>query len=107
MAADEHLSPSQFGFKEGTPEDWNSALEQYDGDRSRRGRIDPNVELHTGQRSMSQEMVDHYVSMRRMDAGHSVEIYHHGGKSWVGDGHHRIAAARAKGQKTLGVIHYG
>ena len=101
------LNPSQFGFIEGDKSTWEGALDKFSEDGGVRGRISPNAELHTGQQSMSQFQVDHYTERKAMRSHTPVEIYHHEGKMWLGEGHHRIAAARAKGQKSIGVVHYG
>jgi uncharacterized protein (DUF1015 family) len=51
--------------------------------------------------------VKHYASKDYPSADHDVEIYHHGGKQYLGDGHHRLAAARITGRKTMTARHFG
>lgn len=105
------LSPSQFGFQEGDPHTWEAALAKYD-EGGRPGRIRLDQELHTGQGQMFPDAVQHYSEKPGRHAATSremgpVEIYHHDGKTWVGEGHHRIAAALSRGQKSMRVMRYG
>lgn len=111
MAADEHLSPSQFGFVEGNHDDWVSAMQSWDG-KGQRTRVNlATTELHTGQRGIFPERVKEYVERPGMASATSrdlpVEIYQHQGKTWIGEGHHRVAAARQRGQKTIRAVRFG
>lgn len=112
MAADDHLSPTQFGFKNVTHDEWYSAMQgqsdfdlPYDGGTP--GRIDPSTELYTGQTRLSPEALEHYRGRKTTRSDHAIEIYHYDGKKYLGDGHHRMAVARERGQKSARVIHFG
>lgn len=110
MTADEHLSPDQFGFTIGSPHDWDSAGQQY-GKNSRSGRLRLDTELHTGQRSIWPSRVQEYVTHpgKASDTGRysPIEIYHHNGQVWAGEGHHRLVAAKIRGNKTIRVTFHG
>lgn len=107
----EHLNPAQFGFHEDDPETWEQALAHYE-EGGTPGRIRLDAELHTGQGQMFPDAVEYYAdkpgraSATSRDVG-PVEIYEHDGKTWVGEGHHRIAAARSRGQRSMRVKRYG
>lgn len=119
MAGSDHLSPSQFGFVEGSHDDWMNAQRKWSQDGGRSVRLDlSKVRLHTGQPGLFPDRVQEYVERPGLKsaATHSgfgkaydspVEVYSHGGNIWVGDGHHRLAAAMKKGQKTARARLYG
>lgn len=108
----DHLSPAQFGFVETSPEEWNAARQHYDG-KGRSVRLNlARTQLHTGQPGLFPERVQEYVDRPGLKSAttHSgfgsawdspVEVYRHEGRVFVGEGHHRIAAALKSGQKTM------
>lgn len=108
----DHLSPSQFGFIEAPHEDWLAAQQKYDG-KGRNVRLDlTRTPLHTGQPGIFPDRVKEYMEHPGLKSAttHSgfgraydspVEVYRHEGRVFVGDGHHRIAAALKSGQKTM------
>lgn len=115
----EHLSPSQFGFVEGSHDEWMAAQSKWDPKTSRSGRLNlQRARLHTGQPGIFPERVREYQERPGLKAKttHSgfgpaydspVEIYRHNGELWVGEGHHRIAAAKQSGQKTMRAKFHG
>lgn len=117
MSAEEHLSPGQFGFVhhdlfDDDHSQLSSAMHDLHNEGGRPGRINPSAELHSIQSSMYQDQVDFYRKNPQERAVTSriatpVEIYHIGGKRFVGEGHHRIAAARADGAKSVRAVHFG
>jgi hypothetical protein len=111
MAADDHLSPSQFGFKEISHENWIAAQQTYNPATARSGRLNLGADLHTGQPGLFPDRVQEYVDKPGLasDTGRysRVEVYHHEGQLVVGDGHHRIAAALKRGQKTIRADFHG
>lgn len=107
MTGSDHLSPAQFGFKPASYDEWDEALGRGFGTSGTRGRINPQMDLHTAQDYIDKDSVDSYAAQKRIRGDHDVEIYHLGGKAYVGDGHHRLAAARQKGQKSMTVTHFG
>lgn len=106
MSADENLSPSQFGFKQASYDDWDQALLS---SRTHLGRkpLRLNQDLHTAQDAIDPDAVREYAAQPRIRADHEIAVHHYGGKVFVGDGHHRIAAALSRGQKTITATHYG
>jgi hypothetical protein len=111
MAAPDHLSPGQFGFVEGSHEDWIAAQQKYDG-KGRSIRLDlSRARLHTGQPGIFPDRVKEYVDQPGLSSATSryipKEVYQHEGNLWVGEGHHRIAAAIQRGQKTTRARLYG
>jgi hypothetical protein len=106
MSADEHLSPTQFGFKQASYDDWDQALLS---SRTHLGRkpVHLSADLHTAQDAIDPEAVRSYAAMGRIAGDHDISIHHMDGKMYVADGHHRIAAARQRGQKTITATHYG
>lgn len=119
MAAPEHLSPSQFGFVEGSHDDWIAAQQKWNPEKGRSVRLNlSKVRLHTGQPGIFPDKVQEYVEHPGLKSAttHSgfgksydspVEVYQHGGNIWVGEGHHRLAAAMKRGQKTARATLYG
>jgi hypothetical protein len=111
MAAPDHLSPGQFGFVEGSHEDWIAAQQKYDG-KGKPVRLNlSKVRLHTGQPGIFPDRVKEYVDHPGLASATSryipAEVYQHDGNLWVGEGHHRIAAAIQRGQKTTRARLYG
>lgn len=115
MSASDHLSPSQFGLHQSDPETWDDARSNTDwvGERD----FPLTTPLHTGQERMYPERVQHYVDnptsehvgRDKMDKDypHSPpEVYHWEGKNYLGEGHHRVAAAIRRGDKSVKVAYY-
>lgn len=103
MTADQHLSPTQFGFHPVPMDEWEEAADNAGTGQTK--HIPTDTVLHTGQRSMYKPGVDQYAK----DPGHQPylpEVYHHEGRDYMGDGHHRVAAARQRGDKTIEVNYY-
>lgn len=106
MTAEEHLSPTQFGFKEASYDDWDAALLTADRHLGRKP-LNLSTDLHTAQDAIDPAAVRGYAAQGRIRGDHEIAVHHFGGKIYVGDGHHRIAAALQKGQKTITATHYG
>lgn len=110
MSAADYLSPDQFGFKEASYDDWDDAMLSHMKKTPTPGKIDPSMELHTAQDHISRRWVEVYakdpevVAVARREP---IELFHHEGRVFVGNGHHRLAAARQKGQKSIAVMNYG
>lgn len=112
-----NLNPDQFGFVPRPEEEWYDARANtdYQGERD----VDPNMLLHTGQDAIYPDVVKHYVehpdsehvNRDRMDKDYPHEppqVYRFVGddnvpRDYVGEGHHRIAAARVRGDKSIRV----
>lgn len=108
VSAHESLSPRQFGFKQVPEEEWHEAQDAAEYGRNtvdQRRRVNPQrLELHTGQEKMFPLIVQQYQDTpRRRPHSDPVEIIEHGGKLYQSEGHHRMAAAREMGRKSIRV----
>lgn len=107
MSGSDHLSPTQFGFHMVDHDEWDNALMSGFRTEGKMGPLDVNATLHTGQDQISAKFVEHYAAKAEPTADHDIEVYHHGGKQYLGDGHHRLAAARQNGLKSVNARHFG
>lgn len=112
-----NLNPEQFGFVRRPEAEWHDAMANTDGVGTREIRVDHL--LHTGQDHMYPDRVQHYVKnpesehvgrdpIDRDYPNEPPEVYRYVGdddvtRDYVGEGHHRIAAARLRGDKTIQV----
>lgn len=114
MSADNHLSPNQFGFPKVKKREWLDALDAgdngaYEGTNAFDGykRVPTSTVSHTAQPRLYPEGVEKYKSNPRIGGVQAFEgpinLVKHQGKVYQGEGHHRMAAARARGQKTIKV----
>lgn len=111
-----NLSPQQFGFLPRPEEEWYDArVQDYAGVRE----IPVDHPLHTGQRTLYADRVQHYVEHPESehlgrdridkDYPHALpEVYRTTAddgvtRDYMGEGHHRVAAARVRGDKTIKV----
>lgn len=94
------VSPEQFGFTV-APED--EAPRGLDFDTREHRKFSPDTPLRTAQGAMAPEDVDKYVAQPKAPSynnplGLPPLLVEHGDSLWVQDGHHRIAAARKRGE---------
>jgi hypothetical protein len=108
MSAYDHISPEQFGFNTMDHDEWHDIVMGDHGDPTQR-RIPVDSEIHTGQKGIVPIRVQEYQESRGqksfMGSMQPVEVVEHQGRLVMGEGHHRLAAARENGQKTIRV-HY-
>lgn len=110
-----NLSPHQFGFLPADEDTWGVARSNTDwvGERD----LPLDTPIYTGQVDMYSDRVKHYVDNPQSehvgrdkidkDYPHTPpEVYHWEGKNYMGEGHHRVAAARARGDKSIRVSYY-
>lgn len=105
MTAEDHLSPTQFGFKQASYDDWDAAI--MSGNHLGRRPLNLSKDLHTAQDAIDPVAVRDYAAQGRIRGDHEIAVHHYEGKTYVADGHHRIAAALQRGQKTITATHYG
>jgi hypothetical protein len=101
MSAGDYVSADQFGFT--TPAQYVGSDVDDDNWRTKRVRIDRP--LRAGQPKVSPKIVDEYAAARsnRDSTGHLPQVVKRKGEHVVFEGHHRIAAARKRGQKSMTV----
>ena len=106
MAAEESVSPAQFGFithdedlgHDGFP--W--PIEREEGWHSK--MLDLSTPLHTRQGHIDPSLVEKYRASGKGPGKHEApEVVHYQGQHLVLNGHHRIAAAKQNGQRRLKV----
>lgn len=102
----DNLSPVQFGFaphREKIAQDVDSKMRRTDF-KPKRIRVDQGT-FRATQTKMSRSTVEHYAGAKVMKDryGGRPEVIKRGDEHVVWNGHHRIAAARRKGQKTMTV----
>ena len=107
------VSPAQFGFLTVSQDEWSEktldTAMHPEVERVQR-RISTKAPIHTGQEHIYPDVVEEYASRGKRAAasrrGDRAEVYDAGGKLYMGDGHHRMAAARAAGQKSIRVDYW-
>lgn len=135
MSAADGLSPAQFGFHVVPKEEWADAQDMamnsvHSSGIPRRVALHPDTVVHTGQQHIYPRTVQRYVdnppsrqrklfealpeehreevSLAHPETYEDVsvpEVMRHKGKLYMGEGHHRLAAARQQG-KSLAVHLY-
>jgi len=107
------LSPLQFGWKLTTSEAHSQANAARRGTPTRRS-VSADIELHTGQGNIFKNRVDDYASGGYKAPGgvpmygdERPELVEHEGKVYIGEGHHRLAAAKQRGDTHFDVNWWG
>lgn len=111
MAANEHLSPAQFGGDAGFHQHEYGSLDATphgdpqlwkDQRFTRPGVLSPEHPLHTTQESWDPDRVDALLPLARAGVAwhEKPQVTEIGGKTWVSHGHHRLLADRKAGRPT-------